>query len=292
MYKSTRLVIGLIWMTSICGTTICGTTQAAEEQVVRLNAASGAKADYVIDLLNLAFANIDTPYRIEKDLTPSTQSRITEEVQAGNLDLMWVSTSQHYERDFIPIRIPLLKGLLGYRILLIRAAEQQKFDAIFTKDDLARVTFGQGRTWADAGILEANGLKVIKTTKSPGLFHMLDGGRFDAFPRGASEPFAEIKKYPELKLAVEKNLLLAYKMPFYIFVNKNKPALAADIERGLNQAIATGEFDTIFLQNPTVKDVQEFANLSQRRIIYLDNPTLPPQTPTDRAELWIDPQTF
>ena len=75
-------------------------------------------------------------------------------------------------------------------------------------------------------------------------------------------------------------------------MNKNKPALAADIERGLNQAIATGEFDTIFLQNPTVKDVQEFANLSQRRIIYLDNPTLPPQTPTDRAELWIDPQRF
>jgi ABC-type amino acid transport substrate-binding protein len=288
MRRSKCLAIGLIYfMVSSYAVQL-----TAEEQTVRLNAASGAKADYVIELLNLAFANIDTHYRIKKDLTPSTQSRITEEVQAGNLDLMWVSTSQTYETDFLPIRIPLLKGLLGYRILLIRAEEQQTFDAIYTKEDLARVTFGQGRTWADAGILEANGLKVIKATKSPGLFHMLDGGRFDAFPRGASEPFAEIKKYPVLKLAVEKNLLLAYKMPFYIFVNKNKPNLAKDIELGLNRAIATGEFDKIFLQNPTVKDVQELAHLSQRRIINLDNPTLPPQTPIDRTELWIDPKSF
>jgi ABC-type amino acid transport substrate-binding protein len=288
MRRSKCLAIGLIYfMVSSYAVQL-----TAEEQTVRLNAASGAKADYVIELLNLAFANIDTHYRIKKDLTPSTQSRITEEVQAGNLDLMWVSTSQTYETDFLPIRIPLLKGLLGYRILLIRAEEQQTFDAIYTKEDLARVTFGQGRTWADAGILEANGVKVIKATKSPGLFHMLDGGRFDAFPRGASEPFAEIKKYPELKLAVEKNLLLAYKMPFYIFVNKNKPNLAKDIELGLNRAIATGEFDKIFLQNPTVKDVQELAHLSQRRIINLDNPTLPPQTPIDRTELWIDPKSF
>lgn len=288
MHRSKWLAIGLISFIA----SAYAAQLAAQEKTVRLNAASGAKADYVIDLLNLAFTHVDTPYRIEKDLTPSTQSRLTEEVQAGNLDLMWVSTSQAYETDFLPIRIPLLKGLLGYRILLIRAGEQQKFDAIYTKDDLAKITFGQGRTWADAGILEANGLKVIKTTKSPGLFHMLDGGRFDAFPRGASEPFAEIKKYPELNLAVEKNLLLAYKMPFYIFVNKNNPGLAKDIELGLNRAIAAGEFDKVFLQNPTVKDVQELAALSQRRIIYLDNPTLPPQTPIDRAELWIDPQTF
>ena len=121
---------------------------------------------------------------------------------------------------------------------------------------------------------------------------MLDGGRFDAFPRGASEPFAELKKYPSLNLAVEKNLLLSYTMPFYIFVSKNRPALAKDIELGLNRAIASGEFEQVFLQNPTVKDAQEFAQISKRRIIYLDNPTLPANTPLERSELWIDPTKF
>ncbi|MDZ4260819.1 MAG: diguanylate cyclase, partial [Pseudomonadota bacterium] len=153
---------------------------AAQDQVVRLNAASGAKADYVISMLKLAFTHVDTQYRIEKDLTPSTQSRINEEVLSNNLDLMWVSTSPSYEKDFLPVRIPLLKGLLGFRILLIRTGDQTRFDAIHTKDDLKKIAFGQGRTWADAKILEANGLTVVKTAKTPGLFHMLDGGRFDA----------------------------------------------------------------------------------------------------------------
>lgn len=284
MNRSKYLIVALIALLSLeC---------IAQEKTVRLNAASGAKADYVISMLNLAFTHIDNQYRIEKDLTPSTQPRITEEVQAGNLDLMWVSTSQAYENNFLPIRIPLLKGLLGFRILLIRAGEQPRFDSIHTKEDLKKMTFGQGRTWTDAKILEANGLTLIKTTKMASLFHMLDGGRFDAFPRGASEPFEELKKYPQLNLEVEKNILLAYKMPFYIFVNKNKPELAKDIELGLNRAIASGEFDALFLQNPTVKDVQEKARLSQRRIIYLDNPTLPAETPIERSELWIDSQTF
>lgn len=265
---------------------------AAQDQVVRLNAASGAKANYVISLLNLAFTHVDTKYHIEKDLTTSTQSRIAEEVQAGSLDLMWVSTNPTYEKDFLPVRIPLLKGLLGFRILLIRAGDQTRFDAIHTKEDLKKFSFGQGRTWADAKILEANGLTVVKTAKTPGLFHMLDGGRFDAFPRGASEVFEELNRYPHLNLKVEQRLLLAYKMPFYIFVNKNRPELAKDIELGLNRAIASGEFDLLFSQNPSVKDVKEKANLSQRRIIYLDNPTLPSETPIERSELWLDPQTL
>jgi hypothetical protein len=265
---------------------------SAAEQTIRLNAASGAKADYVISLLNVAFSHIETRYRIEKDLTPSTQSRIKEELKGGNLDLMWVSTNEENEQDYTPVRIPLLKGLLGYRLLIIRTGEQSRYDHIHSLQDLQKFTFGQGRTWADASILEANGLPLIKVTKMASLFHMLDGGRFDAFPRGASEPFQEIEKYPELNLSVEKNLLLAYKMPFYIFVAKGNNKLARDIELGLNRAIASGEFEELFLQNPSVKDVLEKANLATRRVIYLNNPGLPKATPLERSELWIDPQEF
>lgn len=44
---------------------------------------------------------------------------------------------------------------------------------------------------------------------------MLDGGRFAAYPRGVHEPWSEIAGRPELELAVEKKLMLAYKMPMY-----------------------------------------------------------------------------
>ena len=284
MHAKGKFVIALIFCQAL--------GLAAAEQTIRLNAASGAKADYVISLLNLAFSHIDTRYRIEKDLTPSTQSRIKEELKSGNLDLMWVSTSNESEEEYTPVRIPLLKGLLGYRLLIIREGEQSRYDNVRTLQDLQKFTFGQGRTWADASILEANGLPLVKVTKMDSLFYMLDGARFDAFPRGASEPFEEVKKYSQLNLTIEKNLLLAYKMPFYIFVAKGNKKLAQDIELGLNRAIASGEFEEIFLQNPTVIDVIEKANLSNRRIIYLDNPQLPKATPLERDELWIDPKKF
>jgi len=121
---------------------------------------------------------------------------------------------------------------------------------------------------------------------------MLDGGRFDAFPRGASEPFVEVKKYPSLRLKVEDNLVLQYTMPFYLFVNKGNKNLARDLELGLNRAIEDGSFEEVFLKNPTVKDMLEQARLNQRRVIHLDNPTLPIETPLDRANLWIDLSTL
>jgi len=128
----------------------------AEDHVIRLNTASGAKADYVVSILKLAFTHTDKSYKIISDATPSTQSRIEEEMKSGNLDLMWASTNKEKENEFLPIRIPLLKGLLGYRLLLIRSDDQAKFDKIFTLNDFKDITLGQGRTWADTKILEEN----------------------------------------------------------------------------------------------------------------------------------------
>jgi hypothetical protein len=121
---------------------------------------------------------------------------------------------------------------------------------------------------------------------------MLDGGRFDAFPRGVSEPYDELPRYPNLKLAVEKNLLLIYRMPFYLFVKNGNNVLAKDLETGLNLAIADGSFEKLFLANKTVQDVIEKTNIANRRVIHLENPTLSKETPLDRAELWIDPKTL
>lgn len=264
-------------------------TRVAGETSIKVNAASGAKAEYVISLVELAFEKLNKPLIIHRDQTKITQARISEEVKNNNLDVMWVSTSAEKESQFLPVRIPLLKGLLGYRIMLIRAGDQPRFDTIRTLKDLQTLKLGQGRTWADTPILKANNIEVITANKSPNLFSMLDGGRFDAFPRGASEPFAEIQKYSELNLAIEKNLVLAYKMPFYIFVNKDNHRLARDIEKGLNLAIADGSFDDIFYRNPTVIDALKKANLDKRRLIKLTNPTLPPNTPVYRDELWVSP---
>lgn len=280
-----RRVCCLFLITLIC------TTATADEQVIRVNNFSDPNAAYAINMLRLALSHIDKPYRIDISTNDMTQARVNEEVRiGGNLDLAWTSSDARMEATVLPIRIPLFKGLLGYRILIINKHDQAKFDRVNTLEDLKQLTFGQGRTWADTNILESNGFTVIKTNKYPSLFYMVEGGRFDAFPRGVHEPFGELAQRPELELAVEKNLMLAYKMPFYLFVSKNNPELANDIETGFNRAIANGSFDEAFMNAPEVKDVIEKANMKHRKVFYIDNPTLSAETPLDRAELWFDPK--
>jgi len=206
--------------------------------------------------------------------------------------MLWTSSYADLVEQFLPIRIPIFKGLLGYRLLIINKNDQSKFDQVQSLADLKKLTLGQGRTWGDTHILESAGFKVVKVTKYQSLFYMVDGGRFDAFPRGVHEPYGEIAKHPELNLTVEKHLMLSYKMPMYLFVSRESKELAKNIETGLNRAIADGSFDEVFYGDPMVKSALEMADMKNRRTFYIDNPLLSKETPIDRKELWFDPKTL
>ncbi len=245
---------------------------------------------YAVRMMTLALARSAVKYEIvpDPDSGQRTQGRYIEDLRAGRIDVMWAASDASIEALVLPVRIPLLKGLLGHRIFLIHKNSQYKFDAVNTLDDLKKLKLGQGATWADTKILESNGLTVVKTQKYDNLFYMLDGGRFDAFPRGVQEPWGEVNKIPGLELAIEKHLMLVYKMPFYLFVSPDNTALARDIEAGFNLMIADGTFDHEFLNDPSIKKVIEMADLKNRKVFYLDNPALPAATPVDRPELWLD----
>lgn len=258
------------------------------QTVVKVNEATDGNGRYAMQMVDLAFSKIDTKYKLKVDSSAVTQARNIDDVATGRSDLLWAATNQEMEDKLLPIRICLYKGLLGHRIFIINPATQAKFDRVKTFDDLKSFTFGQGTTWADSGILESNGLTVIKANKYQSLFHMVDGGRFDAFPRGVQEPWQELETNSNLPLVVEKRIMLVYRMPFYLFTGKKNTKLAADLELGLNRAIADGSFDKIFYNDPMVKAVLEKANLEERLVFNLQNPTLPKETPVDRAELWLD----
>jgi hypothetical protein len=274
----------LLWAWCLC--------VAAEEQIIRVTQIGYANDRHAVAAVELAFSRIDHNYRIKEVPGQISQARNIDYVRSGDLDMMWAATNQEMEDMLLPVRIPLYKGLLGHRILIIHRDHHQRFDGIQTLEDLQRLTFGQGTTWADTAILRHNGLTVVTANKFDSLFYMADGNRFDAFPRGVQEPWAEIESRPHLELAVERRLMLVYRMPFYLFVSHDNPQLAADIERGLNLAIADGSFDELFFAAPTVQDVLQKSNLQGRLIFELDNPTLPPETPVDRPELWLDISTL
>ncbi len=245
---------------------------------------------YCVGMLKLSLDHLGKKYELVPVTGDMTQVRQEEGVKNGSLDIMWAGASKELEEIMEPVRVPLYKGLLGHRILIIRKGEQAKFNGIKNIDDLRKVALGQGTAWVDTKILEANQLKVVKTMKYQNLFYMLDGARFDAFPRAVFEPFSEITSRTQLALTVEESLMLVYKMDFYFFVNKNNKALARELERGLDMAIADGSFEKIFLSSPNVQEAIARGNLKNRIVIPLDNLFNSPETPVDRAEYWIDPK--
>ena len=83
--------------------------------------------------------------------------------------------------------------------------------------------------------------------------------------------------------------MLYYPTAEYFFVNRDNVALAERIERGLRRALADGSFDRLFREHPVNATAFGKSNILKRRIIRLDNPLLPPETPFDQAELWWAP---
>jgi ABC-type amino acid transport substrate-binding protein len=179
----------------------------------------------------------------------------------------------------------LNKGLLGWRLGLIRKGDQGLIAGINTLDDLKRVRLAQGQEWPDTQILQANGVNVITAPKYEGLFKMLTGKRFDYFPRSVMEIWDEQAINAET-LEVEPHLALHYFYDAYFMVNRKNTKLAQVIREGLEKAIADGSFDKVFQQY--FGERLRKARLETRTVIELRNPLLTPGTPSDRPELWYD----
>jgi hypothetical protein len=270
----------------ICLMAMAQSSSAADKQI-KYNMPSAVQTDYMQGLLKLALNYSSTHYTFTTTEETYSRPRLMESVKNGSVTLMWGGTSDQMEEDYIPVRIDAYRGLMSHRILIIREGDQARFDSIKTIEDLRKIKFGQGRSWQDASILESAGFNVVKSTKKPGLFYMLDGGRFDAFPRGANEAWNETAAFPKLNLTVEKQLVVVYPLPTYFFVHKGEANVAKDIENGLEAAIRDGSFDTYFFNSKEVKDVLDRADLPNRRAFYISNPFLPKATPLNRKELWI-----
>ncbi|MEH6346497.1 MAG: hypothetical protein V7785_15505 [Bermanella sp.] len=215
------------------------------------------------------------------------QGRALNELKRGaNIDVVWSMSTQEREAQLIPVRIPLLKGLLGHRVFIIRKADEGKFSHISDARQLKQLVAGQGHDWPDTRILRANGFPVMASPSYEGLFDMLNHERFDYMPRGIQEPWSELASHKGLDFTVERSLLLKYRAPIYFFVNLKNNALAQRIEKGLRIAINDGSFDDYFYNCPANKQTFKLAALEKRKIFELENPYLSAKTPIDDDRLW------
>lgn len=264
---------------------------ASHAQTYRVIQGSHPLDEYAVGALKVALKALGEGDTVSIDEQQVTQTRVMEEVKLGRLDIMWLASNEKAESEMLPIRFPLLKGLLGYRICIINPERQSKFASVRDFEDVKRLSMGQGYGWPDVDILRSNNLNVVTTSKYENLFYMVEGGRFDGFPRGVLEPWVEIANHRDLGLKVDDRLLLIYTLPFYLFVDPSNQALAKKIHRGLDLALASGEFDRYLMNHPLVNGALAKANLKERLAFKLKNPTLPSATPLQREEYWFDVST-
>lgn len=175
----------------------------------------------------------------------------------------------------ILIPLPLMKGLLGYRIVIIRATDKEKFAAITSAQQLQQLRLGIPSTWADAELFRQNGYKVEEKGSFDDLFTRLENNEFDYVSFGANEVagvFAQ-RAAQSGKLIVDSSLLVYYPFPLVFYVNPNNKALAERVTAGLKIISSNGELDKIF--NRYFGAELEALNLSARTKITLKNPILP-----------------
>ncbi|OMH29430.1 ABC transporter substrate-binding protein [Motiliproteus sp. MSK22-1] len=251
--------------------------------------ADNVRWSYQIDLLKLALEHSEAEYRLVESELVMTQSRMVAEIRSDRLSVGWMGTSRELEKNMIPIRIPLMRGLLGYRICIIHADNQPLFSAIRRLDDWRKISIGQGLGWADVGILKDAGFDVYEATYQS-LFPMLENGRFDCFLRGINEANAEVAEWKGANpnLTVEDNLLLVYPFAMFFFVSKNNPLLADQIEKGLEAAYADGSFMQYFNNHPSIRRILEDTHVASRRRFDIDNSSLSEETRLIPSVYWHD----
>ena len=248
---------------------------------------------YHLAALRLALDRSGGQYRLQPLRKPVGQGRAIRELSSpqSDLGLLWSMTSEEREQLLLPVRIPIDRGLMGWRLLLIRRTEVERFAAIRSLDALRDMTAGQLYDWPDTAILRANGLAVGTTSVYDSLFAMLGRGRVDYFPRSVLEIQDEMRQYgPAHDLMIAPGLMLRYPTANYFFVSRHNPQLAADLQRGLERALDDGSLHSLFMTH--IRPLLKPLRLPERREILLRNPLLPAATPLQRTELWADPTQF
>jgi len=221
------------------------------------------------------------PYRLEASEVVS-QNRAFLQIQSGEIDLISAMTSPARERQSLPVRVCLYRGLMGVRLPIALRSRMAELEAVSSNARAQALRMGQVADWPDAQILAAAGWRVERLPKLATFPEMLRRQRVDLFALGATEVYPIVDALPDLR--VLERWLLAYPAAFYFFVSPHKPALAERLRRGWELVLADGSFLALFER--AVGAPLARARLAERLWLRVPNPELPTETPLQDSRLW------
>jgi len=250
-----------------------------------------ASQDYFQGLLVLALEknNIEITFEYAPYMV---QGRALEELQHGRLlDVYWAGSDAAREGRLGVVNIPLIKGLLGYRVFLAHKERLELLKQATTLEDLKKLLLCQGSHWPDTDIMLAAGLRILPNPIYESMFSQVYLKRCDAFPRGINEALVELnirkEKLPELILFQET--ILYYPFPMYFFTSPENTRLIQLIKSGLEKAIDDGSFDFYIKNHPSTKHLFPVTRWNNVNYIKLSNPFLPKETNINNSRYWLVP---
>lgn len=250
--------------------------------------------DYFIELTKLVLDKTQEKYPNSK-LVMVKNDRVTQGrrlllVDKNYVDLIWTGTNIERERHYLAVRFPLFRGLLGYRVLLIRKNDSEKFSLIEKPEQLKKLIACQGQHWPDSDILEANGYNVTRVVHFDAMFEMLAKKRCDYFPRaifeGAAEQRAIANEFPNIIL--HDGLILHYNFAFYYFVDKKNKKLAHRLNEGLNIALNDGSLMYLMKTHSVSKHLFPLSQWQEKRFFELTNYDFNNKTLVSNPMFWLD----
>jgi len=256
-----------------------GTPATAVEFRLGIVGENENRYSYEIGLIKLALEKADGDHSL-KVVTDaySSQMRILLLLMDGharfNVTFSGIDRTRH--KRLLTVPIPLQRGLLGQRILIISNASKHLFDKVKTLDDLRVLPIGSGVGWPDTEILRSAGF-TVESADYENLFKMVEKGRIAGYARGASEPYAEVatrsRSLPSL--LVEDRLLISYPFDVFFFVAREDHQRHNILLQGLKRAYEDGSFMDYFRGHPRVRRVFETAKVEDRVEFQIPNPLLP-----------------
>jgi spermidine/putrescine-binding protein len=247
------------------------------------------RAEYPRDLLDLALSKTNVRYTINPSEDYLRQNKAIRKLKENiEINVVWSMTDKQREEEMTPIRIPIAKGLIGWRMLVSHKNTPFYRQEVSNFVDLLAFTPVQGIDWPDTKILQASGFNVVTSQDMLEGYELLQRKEVDFFPRSVIEVLQELNiEQKNTSLAFKPKLAIRYPSAMYFFVNKRNKTLAKLIETGLYRAIDDGSFDKLFLEYHG--EMLEKFDLERARVFQIENPLLPYLTPIFDERLWYDP---
>jgi hypothetical protein len=291
-----RIFVLVLCFSSLASAPLFADPLVADRLVVRVpkpQPDSEVAQSYFLQLLRMALlsGSEGRPLPEVRETTVMEQERATLELRRNKLiDVYWMGTSAAREQHLNVIPIPLDRGLLGFRQLIIQRDKLSLFNDIETAEDLKKLIACQGLGWPDVEILRASHFRVTVSSGFEGLYKQLAAGRCDYLPRGLFEaaPELEQRKLRYRGLQIYDKVLIHYPFAVYFFVSPDNEYLAQWITKGLENMISNGQFQQ-FMETHLLMihlfPLQE--KVSPKFIFDIPNPLLPEATDYKNSRYWI-----